>query len=162
MKVGIWLAVALAVSSPAWAWAEDVKISADMTVTPAQGWQQGPAPAGADAQFKLPGDERSRIEFRSVPLESAEQADRFFRSYHANLVSMGLKVTSQARPVTYGSRAGVETVYGGKSKDGDFSLVLFQFTHNKRAWILVGFATAKRQEVVRTALGEFAKGLKAK
>lgn len=142
--------------------AEPVPIEAGVVVVPAEGWQQVPSAKGVGAQFGIPGDDKTRIEYRSVTLETDEQAERFFRSYHANLVSTGLKEVKPSEKKTYGAISGVETHYSGVSKDGEFSLVLFQFTHKQRAWLLVGFATGKRSELMREAFEVFAAGTQTK
>lgn len=142
--------------------AEPVPVNDGVAVVPAPGWQQVPSSRGVGAQFGIPGDDKTRIEFRSVALENVEQAERFFRSYHANLIATGLKELKAGESKTYGTLTGMETHYSGVSKDGEFSLVLFQFIHKQRAWLLVGFATGKRAEIMRDAFGIFASGTQTK
>lgn len=108
------------------------------------GWESAPPSTGVAATFRQSGDAKTRVEMRVVEVENQEQAQRYFSSYHANLVATGLKVILATTDKSYGSLAGRLTKYSGAVKDGSFELALFEFTHKGSAWLVIGFATDKR------------------
>ena len=142
------------------AWSQEVDAGKGVKVSAASGWETAEPSKGVAALFRLPGDPKTRVELRMASVESTEQAERYFKSYHANLLAKGLSETQKSTPKTYGEVDGVETRYGGSSGEETFELVLFQFTHNNGAWFVIGFATGRRADAMHTAFAEVAESIK--
>lgn len=157
MRYIIAVAVLLLASA---AWAQDIDAGNGIKVNVANGWQTAEPSKGVAALFRLPGDPKTRLELRMVEVDSPEQAERYFTSYHASLLAKGLSEIQKGTPKKYGEIEGIETRYGGTSGGETFELVLFQFTHNRGAWFVIGFATGRRVDAMYTAFSEVAGSIK--
>ncbi len=134
------------------AFAQDsVSVEPGVQVKLPAGWESSAPSKGVAALFRMAGDAKTRVEMRVVSVENPEQAERYFRSYHANLVATGLKTTEESAAKTYGSIKGRLTKYSGAVKEGTFELVLFEFSDKGNAWLVIGFATEKRTSTMNAA-----------
>jgi hypothetical protein len=134
------------------AFAQDsVSVEPGVHVKLPAGWESSSPSTGVAALFRMAGDAKTRVEMRVVSVENPEQAQRYFQSYHANLVATGLKITQASAEKTYGSVSGRVTKYSGAVKEGTFELVLFEFSNKGNAWLVIGFATEKRTPTMNAA-----------
>ena len=134
------------------AFAQDsVSIEPGVQVKLPAGWESSAPSKGVAGLFRMAGDAKTRVEMRVVSIETPVQAQRYFQSYHANLMATGLKTTQATADKTFGNVAGRLTKYSGAVKEGTFELVLFEFSNKGNAWLVIGFATEKRTSTMNAA-----------
>lgn len=145
---------------PSLAWAQTVDTGQGLHVDPPKGWESAEPSKGVAALFRLPGDPKTRVELRAAKVENSDQAQRYFKSYHASLLAKGL-VQKERSEQTYAERKGTLTRYAGTSGEETFELTLFEFEEGTNAWFVIGFATGKRVEAMNAAFIEVASSIKA-
>ncbi|MEZ4462573.1 MAG: hypothetical protein R3E66_23175 [bacterium] len=96
---------------PSLAWAQTVDTGQGLHVDPPKGWESAEPSKGVAALFRLPGDPKTRVELRAAKVENSDQAQRYFKSYHASLLAKGL-VQKERSEQTYAERKGTLTLRG--------------------------------------------------
>ena len=130
------------------AWADDkdvVDTGKGLKFEKASGWAQAPNKKGVVAALSAAGDEQSQIEFRWAEVDS-KKAKQYFNSFHASLVGAKLKKIGEAQKKTFGSVAGTLTEYEATGKSGTTRVLVFQFSKDGAAWLVVGMFDGTKRD----------------
>ena len=134
------LLVALCFATPALA--QDAKpVTIDefkVTITPPEKWEVAQGNDKAVANFKHRGSQ-SQIEVVGTKLMTADVADVFFNTFHKTLKESGFELEDSKKDVAVGDYKGTRSNYKFQHSGVTLSVVVFEFTRENTAWLVVGY-----------------------
>lgn len=135
----VMLLLALAVATPAMA--QDAKPIQNeefgVTITPPEKWEVAQGNDKAVANFKHAGSQ-SQIEVVGTELMTPDVADVFFKTFHKTLKESNFEQKEQ-KEAEVGSHKGTMTNYKFAHSGVNLEVVIFEFTRENTAWLVVGY-----------------------
>lgn len=135
----VTLLLALTVATPAMA--QDAKPIQNedfgVTITPPAKWEVAQGNDKAVANFKHRGSQ-SQIEVVGTKLMTPDVADVFFKTFHKTLKESNFERKEQGE-ATIGEYKGTQTSYKFTHSGVTLEVVIFEFTKNDTAWLVVGY-----------------------
>ena len=110
------------------------------------GWVRARPGDGAAVTLRAAGDEESQIEVRVSAPVPAERKEGFFSAFHAELERAGFEQKNVRAEATYNDHTGRWTVYTGSTRRGTYRMIVWQYYHDRAAWLFVGFFPEPRAE----------------
>ena len=124
-----------------------IRVEADgATLERPVGWVRAQPGDGAVVTLRAAGDEQSQIEVRVSAPVPAERRESFFSAFHSELERAGFERQSVRAEATYNEHKGRWTVYNGRTRQGQFRMIVWQYYHEQAAWLFVGFFPEPRAE----------------
>jgi hypothetical protein len=113
-----------------------------------RGWIEGKPGEGAVVLLRAADVSGAQIEIRvSSPISPPESA-AFFTSFHNDLKAAGFARLERLPNAVYGSIAGNEIEYRGRTKGTTYRLIVWQFHRDESAWLVVGFFPESQRDLL--------------
>lgn len=162
MRILSILLLLLLLSPPAFADDPDlVDTKQGLTYTKPAGWVIAPAKKGAVSALRAAGESKSQIELRYAKI-TGTHAVSYFSTFHSSLVRGKLARVGEGEAKTYGELKGKLTEYTMGVGDKQRSLVVFEFTTDVGAWLVIGMFDAGRRDEDLVALEKLLGGVATK
>lgn len=108
-----------------------------VTITPPAKWEVAQGNDKAVANFKH-RDSQSQIEVVGTKLMTPDVADVFYKTFHKTLKESNFEQKSQGE-ATIGETKGTQTSYKFAHSGVNLEIVIFEFTKDNTAWLVVGY-----------------------
>lgn len=158
MRTLTLVVIGLLVTSTAWAQdgeqetVENEKFN--VSIAPPDGWDVDEASDKAIANFTHSGSQ-SQIEVIATDLMTSDVADVFFETFHKTLKDSDFEKKSESSE-TIADYSGTETTYQFTHSGVTLNVLVFEFTRDNTAWLVVGYfqdtETKDRREDYETVI----------
>ncbi len=139
-RMFVTLVLALTFATPALAQDDAKPIQNEefgVTIQPPAKWEVAQGNDKAVANFKHRGSQ-SQIEVVGTKLMTPDVADVFFKTFHKTLKESNFEQKTQEE-ATIGDYKGMQTSYKFTHSGVDLEVVIFEFTRENTAWLVVGY-----------------------
>ncbi len=115
------------------------------------GWEVGSPDDKAVANFKHRGSQ-SQIQVIATRLMNPEVADTFFSTFHRTLEESNFEERSR-RDASHGDVSGTEILYAFTHSGITLEIMVFEFTNEDTAWLVIGYMRDSEEEGHAQAFG---------
>ena len=144
-EVHLKLFILILLLVPSLAFAETVDTGEGAKIGVPDGWVKMKPRKTSVALFQAKDDANAQIDIRVAPV-TKDKSDQFFTTFHATLLSAGMKKSGEKENGEVKGIKGAETEYTAKKKGTEYTVVVVQFYQGEKAWLVVGMFPAKKRD----------------